>query len=373
MILQALNKYYDRLSSGEEGRIPVFGFARQKIHFCLVLSPSGELLDVQDLRVNDGKRMVPVELVVPEPVKRTVAIAPNFLWDNTRYVLGADSGGNPQRAWKAFDAFKQSHHAIGDRLDDHGIAALLAFLDNWIPAEAPNLKYWQEMAGQNLVFRLEGEHRFLHECFTLQKAWSDHYSESDEDFSAVCLISGTEGPIARLHPSVKGVAGAQSSGAALVSFNLDAFTSYGKTQNYNAPIGERGAFGYTTALNWLLRNGSRQKIRIGDATVVFWAERKTFAETLLAGLLDPGFGADMEDAEQEAPLRDLRVILEAARKGRIQDTVDEPEVPFYILGLSPNASRISVRFWHVSTAGDIVANIGRHFNDMAIVKSFANI
>jgi CRISPR-associated protein Csd1 len=46
--------------------------------------------------------------------------------------------------------------------------------------------------------------------------------------------------------------GAQSSGANIVSFNLDAFTSYGKSQGANAPVGKPAAFAYTTALNHLL-------------------------------------------------------------------------------------------------------------------------
>jgi CRISPR-associated protein Csd1 len=370
MILRSLKDYYDRLVAAGDEDIPKFGFARQKVHFCLVLNPRGELVAVQDLRSVVGNRIVPLELIVPEPVKRTVGIAANFLWDNTGYVLGADNKGRPDRALQAFEVFRRYQHLVGDGLEDDGMKAVLEFLDSWKPAGAPDLPYWDEMQGLNLVFRLDSEPRYVHERRRMIEAWSKDYEQSESGIKGMCLVTGSEAPVARLHPALKGIPGAQPSGASLVSFNLDAFTSYGKDQNYNAPIAERAAFAYCTALNWLLRHDSRQKVRIADSTVVFWAERKTMAETLLADLLNSGPGSSHEEMEDQTPVRDLGLIFRAARDGRIQDAVDEPDVAFYVLGLSPNASRLSVRFWHVSTAGDVVANIARHFRDMEIVRSF---
>ncbi|MEN6486735.1 MAG: type I-C CRISPR-associated protein Cas8c/Csd1 [Syntrophobacteraceae bacterium] len=370
MILQALKQYYDRLAASDDDAIPRFGFARQKIHFCLLLDRQGKLVEDLDLRKHEGKKPLPAEKIVPEPVKRTGDIAPNFLWDNTGYVLGVDGKGKPERTARTFAAFKEFQHEIGDGLEDEGMKAVLLFLDGWKPEDAVDLHYREEMIGQNVVFRLDGEAGFVHDRPKVRDAWLRHYAADDEAVSGMCLVTGGDGPIARLHPAIKGVAGAQSSGAALVSFNLDAFKSYGKEQNFNAPIGQEATFAYTTALNWLLRGESRQKILIGDATVVFWTERENPAEDLLSMLLNPD--ASESDGGDGASTQDLRVIMEAVREGRMQEAVREPEVPFYILGLSPNASRLSVRFWFVSTVGNILKNVEKHFGQMSLRKSFPN-
>ena len=177
---------------------------------------------------------------------------------------------------------------------------------------------------------------------------------------ATCLVTGQESAIARLHPAIKGVMGAQSSGAGVVSFNLDAFVSYEKKQNFNAPISEGAAFAYTTVLNYLLRYESPQKIRIGDATTVFWAERASPIEGFMGIILDP--------RDDTADVSEVRLFLEAVRDGKQPEGIGDPGVQFFILGLSPNASRLSVRFWYASTVGEISSKIGQHFRDMAIVR-----
>ena len=373
MILQALNSYYERLvGDPENDEVPMLGFSRQKIHFCLVLDRDGNVVDVNDLRIGEGKKVKPLELIVPEPVIRTVSIAANFLWDNTGYALGADGKDKPHRLVQKFTAFKQTQFSVASELEDEGMLAVLRFLENWVPERAPEMKNWSEMVGLNIVFRLDGEPRYVHDRPEVRGQWIRFHTGSTAETQGMCLVTGRESPIARLHQSIKGVPGAQTSGAALISFNADAFTSYGKTSNFNAPVSEGAAFGYCTALNWLLRTGSRQKVRIGDAIFVFWTERKSIAESIFAGLFDSGIDLGQTDAGESGALRDLRIILEAARSGRIQDAVEEPDVLFYLLALSPNASRLSVRFWHVSTVGEIVGNIAKHFDQLEIVKNFDN-
>jgi len=373
MILQALNSYYERLvADPENDGVPLRGFARQKIHFCLVLDRSGNVVDVNDLRTTSGKKAWPAELIVPEPVKRTMGIEANFLWDNTGYVLGSDGKDKPNRLVQKSAAFKKVQHAVGGDLRDEGMNAVLRFLDNWDSQKAATLSHWDEMAGSNVVFRLDGEFQYVHDRPEVRSRWISYCSGKASEFQGMCLVTGTDGPVARLHQSIKGVPGSQTSGAALVSFNLDAFTSYEKDQNFNAPIGEGAAFAYCTALNWLLRGAGRQKVQIGDAMVVFWTERKSMAENFLSDLFDTDFDLSETDADDSSALRDLRVILRAARDGRVQESIKEPDVGFYILALSPNASRLSVRFWHVSTVKAIIGNIIRHFAHMEIVKSFEN-
>jgi CRISPR-associated protein Csd1 len=168
--------------------------------------------------------------------------------------------------------------------------------------------------------------------------------------------------IARLHPPIIGVADAHTSGAGIVTFNKDktSFTSYGKEQNLNAPVGMSAAFAYATALNHLLRAGSRQKIQIGDATTVFWAQRESPIEGFFGMILDP---RDTTSDDME-----LAVFLEAVREGKLPHDIDGA-LQFYVLGLSPNGPRLSVRLWYVSTVKDISQKLGQHFRDLSMVTS----
>ncbi|MBF0477038.1 MAG: type I-C CRISPR-associated protein Cas8c/Csd1, partial [Deltaproteobacteria bacterium] len=221
---------------------------------------------------------------------------------------------------------------------------------------------WEDLAGGNLAFQLDGEDRYLHDRPAIQEVWTTYYAQTASEQFAPCMICGRPSPIARLHPGIRGVFGANSTGAPLVSFNANAFESYGKTQSYNAPVSEEAAFAYTTALNHLLRYGSRQRVQIGDATTVFWTERASPMEKFMGIIFDPK--DDTSDPE------DVRLFLEAIRNGRLPHGIDDPSLKFYILGLSPNVARLAVRFWHVSTVADICSKIGQHFKDLSIVKSF---
>ena len=363
MILQALNTCYQRLKDDPSINIPLTGFGRQKIHFCLVINKEGEVVQAKDLREVSGKKLVPVELIVPQlGKKRSVGIEPNFTWDNTAYALGADNKRKEERSLNCFQEFRRLHHRIGDPIQDDGMIALLKFLDAWSPQKARDLKYWDEMAGMNIVFQLDGERRYVHDHAAVKVAWSQYAQLGGEDVIATCLVSGEKAPIARLHPPVKGVKGAQTSGAGIVSCNLKAFESYDKTQNYNAPISKTIAFSYTAILNHLLRFDSRQKVQIGDSTAIFWTERDSPIEGFMGAILNPH--------DDTGELSEIRQFLEAVRDGKMYPEMGDPDIQFYILGLSPNASRLSVRFWHVSTVADIADKIGQHFRDFSIVRRF---
>ena len=152
MILQALNEYYGHLVEDSDSKISLPGFGNQSIHFTLVLNKKGDLVQVKDLRDSTGKNNIPARMNVPEAVKRASGISPNFMWDNTGYVLGADNKENPERAMKTFQSFKQLHHRLGDEVNDEGMKALLCFVDTWNPEKATELDHWDEMVGMNIVF-----------------------------------------------------------------------------------------------------------------------------------------------------------------------------------------------------------------------------
>jgi len=180
-----------------------------------------------------------------------------------------------------------------------------------------------------------------------------------------------------LHPSIKGVRGAQSSGASIVSFNLPAFASYGKEQSFNAPVGQKGAFSYTTALNALLAAGSRQKVVIGDTSLVFWAECASPAEALLADFFEPPeeAAAESQSVDDRQTAQKIRDFFLAIRSGRsVSDIIPglDESVRFYILGLAPNAARLSVRFWEANSLGDLLGRIGQHFKQLEIARQFDN-
>lgn len=371
MILQALSRYYQRLIDQGAGGIAPYGYSPEKISYEIVLAPDGAVLAVHDIRDTTGKKPQPRVLDVPQPEKRTVGIKSNFLWDKTSYVLGVSA--TSKRADKEHEAFKTLHEASLAAESDKGLKALLAFLKAWSPEQFQAPLFPTEMLDANVVFRLGDEHLHLHQREAAQALRARLLGKDEGDVGAgaeaICLVSGMPAPIARLHPAIKGVNGAQSSGASLVSFNLDAFTSYGKSQGDNAPVSEQAAFAYTSVLNYLLRRGgdNRQRLQVGDTTVVFWAEAAgkeadaQAAEDFLASLfLPPDDGSEADR---------LRVVLDGLGKGRPLAELDPglaPGTRMYVLGLAPNASRLSVRYWQVDTLEVFAKRLALHAQDLHI-------
>ena len=367
MMLSALNDYYQRLlERGEEGIAP-FGYSQEKISYVLILSAGGKLLDVQENLDHSGKKAIPKNLIVPQPKKRTSGISPNFLWDKTSYVLGI-SANEGARAAQEHQVFKDLHRQALAGETEPGLQALLFFLEGWTPEHFQPPLFNDDMRDSNVVFRLDGERRYVHELPAAQLVWA-RLLGGGRASEGLCLVSGQRLPLARLHPAIKGVNGAQSSGASIVSFNLDAFSSYGKSQGDNAPVSEQAAFAYTTVLNHLLRRGehNRQRLQIGDATVVFWAQAAApqeaeAAEHLLAALLDPP-----SDDSQEA--QKLRGVLEAVSKGRPLHELNPALAEgtrIFVLGLAPNASRLSIRFWQSDTLAVFAKRLVEHYRDLRV-------
>jgi CRISPR-associated protein Csd1 len=372
MILQSLNAYYNRLKDDPKTDIPLFGFSRQKIWFSLLLNQSGQILQV--LPLADTPKASPRLLVVPQEMEERAGtkIAPHFTWDNTMYALGNDSEKKPERCLKAFEAFRAFHHELCDGIEDECIQAVLGFLDSWNSQKAADLQYWEEMTGKNVVFamQIDGRLQYVHERPAVQKIWMNYLSRKSGGITASCLVSGERTSVARIHPAIKGVRGAQTKGASIISFNLDAFKSYNKDQSYNAPVSEDIAFAYTTALNYLLNSDSRQKIQIADTSTVWWTETGSNMAEMVKGLF-AGDAEEVDWTDNQYGIKNIRDFLDAFRKGeRLPEF--ELENNFFILGLSPNASRLSVRFWHTTTVRDFVAKIDQHFQDLSLEKRFEN-
>lgn len=368
MILQALTKLYEDLA--ERGEIARPGWGPVKISYALCIDETGKLTQVipQTEEQVVGKKTVlrPRSIELPAAVKRSSRIAANFLWDNAAYLLGIDSKGKPERARQCFEECQRQHHQILDSIDTPTAKAILAFFDGWEPqsaAEHPALKDCMEelQKGGNLVIRVSGT--FAQTDSEIRSAWQAYYDDAVGE-KQQCLVTGRENVISPTHPSISGVRDAQSSGAAIVSFNAPAFCSYGKEQNYNAPVGKYAAFAYTSALNHLLAD--REAVQhIGDTTVVCWADG---AEPQYQGFsMAALFGGNPPEGLTNGS---LHAAVKRLADGLPCDELNlDPNRPFYILGLAPNAARLSVRFFLRDTFGNLMKNINTHHERMEIVHA----
>ena len=375
MILQALTAYYEQLV--RQGKLSAPGWDDSfKVSYELRLNDAGQLLRVVPLLTEKtmGKKTVlaPRAMRVPAHVKRASGIAANFLCDNSTYLLGADEKGKPERSTDCFKACAKLHHTILDGVDSLAARALLAYFDSWDPAQAaahPLLaEQWKEITGNaNLIFGYEAadhSHSFVNDDPAIQNAWQTHYNDRSADSDmGQCLITGKYAPIERTHPNISGVPGAQSSGAALVSFNAPAFCSYGHEQGDNAPVSKYAAFAYTTALNRLLADRSHCK-HVGDTTILCWAEN---AEPVYQDAMSMFlFGADEAAGIQE---NDVQAALKRLSAGQTVPFLEKelsPDQHFYLLGLAPNAARLSVRFFLRDTFGSFAQNLQKHAEEMEI-------
>ena len=353
-----------------KGKIARPGWADTKVSFGLELRANGEIRGLYPLTELDAKgKSRPQSRSLPAPVKRTVGISPNFLWDNSAYILGFDGKGKPERALRCFETSKELHLSLLKKAETPFAQAICAFFSNWNTEKAQEHPFISEhieklKAGGNLIFLYDMIQPS--DDAVLAQVWQEHYdkdSDGDGEKPATmrCLVTGQEAVPEKIHPAIKNVRGAQPSGASLVTFNAAAFCSYGREQNLNAPMSKYAAFAYTTTLNHLLAEWEYVQ-QIGDATIIYWTqdaanqERDIFKHSL-----------NGEEVNKE----DLRRILEKLAAGEAVDWNGLPVRPdnrFYVLGLSPNAARVFVRLFLQNTFGNIAQNLLRHYHDMKIVR-----
>lgn len=366
MILQALTKYYnERMPDAAQE-----GFQQQDVPFVITLNRQGDFVGLIDTREGDGKKKKARSFLVPKAVKKSVNIAANLLWGTPAYVLGHPKPDKKKDAGKLLKRAKEQQASFIGRIKetfstapaDAGITAVISFLENKNYEKLFQHSLWPDIeeGGANITFQLEGDTELICQREVVKKAIMSSPKNESTD-SQICLVSGNTDTPARLHTAIKGVWGAQSSGANIVSFNLDAFKSFGKEQGYNAPVGVKSEFAYTTALNTLLAKGSRQRIQAGDASTVFWAEKKHEIEGWFADIFgEPAKGESGQDNEA------IKALFKSPETGATPALDDNTR--FYVLGLSPNASRIAVRFWYAETVADVERNIRQHFEDIEIVR-----
>ncbi len=384
MIIKALCDYYDTLADLEGVKIAPLDYSSTNV-YCAVNILSDKNFEIIDLRNKEKRRkkevLIPKSVIVPERLKRSSGVFPYFLCDNAEYVFGVkfDNKGNivnSANSTRKFEAFKKLHNDILKDCNDDGAKAILGFLNNWNPKTSSEEKLndcdKSLFSSGSIVFFFDG--KYIHDKEEIKKLWEIYRFNLKSKVLGQCLVSGKEAKIAKLHPNIKGVKAknAPPAGAAIVSFNIDSFTSYGKEQSLNAPVSETAAFKYTTALNHILQNYN-QRVQVADATTVFWAEKidKPYCDYALE-LLSPGsFDSDNKEATEQDKNKEkeIKAVLTNVIAGKkiYEDAPDVNEnTKFYILGLSPNIARLSIRFFHQDTFSDFAKKVAQHYEDLEI-------
>lgn len=372
MILQSLVQYYEALE--KRGEISRPGWCKAKVSFALELSEEGELLRVIPLKQEKqrGKKMVlePQVLTVPEMIPRSSGAASNFLCDNSGYLLGVDNKGKPERTLVCFQCAREKHMEILKNADSTAAKAVVRYFENWQPDQANESSVLSEFLdgivnGANLVFWAAGD--FAQDDPGIKEAWGAYRRQPRDGTCGVCLVTGQQSMIARIHGTIKGVQGAQSSGAALVSFNAPAFESYGKEQSFNAPVGTYAVYAYTTALEHLLSDRSHTA-SIGDTTVVYWSED---GEEVYQNIFSAASEPTLDNQEIIDGVFKNMEAGKAVDVSAVQESLSM-EQRFCILGLAPNAARIAVRFFYQDTFGNILKHLKEHYDRMNIVRPAAD-
>lgn len=372
MILQSLSNYYEELMKNE--KVGQEGWNSAKVSYAITIDENGivkNIVSLMSAQVN-GKKKSPVNRMVPLQKGRSRKPVPYFMCDNARYLLGVyavsdndkETEKNRKQAEEYFLVSRKLHKSILASSDNIFALSVCRFFDTWSFEENKDRIEvdWDELlSASGIIFRSFETRKELLLDDEIQRLWNQHNGENSDGETGRCLVTGKYAPIARLHPLIKGVRDAQSSGAALVSFNAPAFESYGKEQGANAPVSEYVANAYGQALNYLLSD-KKHHILLGDATVVFWAEKDQdeYVDCF----------AEMMGEEEISEGEKLLQIMSALSKGQAciyKDKELKPDTKFYILGLSPNAARLSVRFFHNSSFGDMVYNMNEHINRLLMI------
>lgn len=359
MILPSLVSYYETLADRGELERPGWGTAR--VGYLVCLRPDGSIREIVCIKREEirGKKtqLVPRELKVPEQVVRSSGIKPNFLCDTAAYLLGYSGAGDKadRKAAQKFAAAREYHLALLSGVDSPAARTLTAFFAAHQPDNLAAFALPADFSKEVVTFADE-DADYLMEDPEIAAAWSRSRETDADAVSGRCLVTGKPDEIAILHNKIKGVQGAQSSGATLIGFNARAYESYGKDegQGLNAPVGRYAMYAYTSALNRLLAGDHR--MRIGDTTLVWW--------TLDADEDDEDlFGALMNPTDDAAVAKITQSISRGEPVGLEEQQLEKT---FCILGLAPNAARISVRFFYRDTFGKFLQNIAAHYARLEI-------
>ncbi len=376
MILQALCDYYERA-----GLAPL-GWEFKEIPFLIVIDRNGKFISLEDMRESGAKKARAKSILVPKAEIRSGKNAwerPNLLWDHYGFVLAVpkeETDESQSMASKQNGAFvsriREIQSDVGESIE---LNALIKFFESKQSVEVTKHPVWSDCAkikGCNLTFRLVDSPNLMLHGTDIQNYVSSRVTPANEGDTekdsgtngeqGICLITGCRSEIERLHPSIAGVNEKPAPFAAVNNLENPAFSSFGKKQGFNFPISKIAAFRYATSLNHLLIREHHQRIQVGDASTVFWSEKHTDLEDTFADLFD--------EPPKDDPAKQTRAIEALFKAPQIGALGDEGgNTRFYVLGLAPNAARISVRFWQVGTVAEMSARIRQHFADLKMIHA----
>lgn len=373
MILGALHDYYNRLRDSGDTEIAPPGWIRKPIDYVVYLTSDGQPYRLESrFELLNGKRKSGRAELLPSIGKQAQKHTnsgedANLLWDNAGFALGYGKDG--QKKLRSFVSAIESWFPE----PGSGLNALRTFLQLHLdgksglgniitPLEAEALASGSPIVTFALV---EDAGLLLCQRPDVLRAYELAGLGTGVGPIGICLLTGVEGlPIQTNETVIKGVWGAQSSGANIISFNKPAFESYGKTGRggENAPVSTSASFAYTTALNFLLREGSRSRAQIGDSTSVFWAARQTDLESAIPDL----FGEPPKD-DPDRGVTAVKALYSAIDSGRLAGA--EGSTRFFVLGLSPNAARVAIRFFHCLPLCELACRIRQHFDDLKVARA----
>ena len=373
MILQALYK----LAEMEHLELD---FEPRRVAWLIRISKDGELLGIRSTRQalpsKDRKKIreEPKRFWVPrQPTGRAGTKAPaSFMVDNAKYVFGLPTKGKNitrEEGREKSGWFRDLVEACLSETGDDGVRAVSVFL--------------KDIAESKIVVPLDDECRsedlfafeyapdagtLVHERPRVREYWLEQRARerSDDSTDFMCLISGKRFGKFSLFPLIGGIPGASPSRIGLVSFNKNAFESYGLSGNQNAPISRDAAEYCATALNRLLDDGyldPRQSgqslpprnVRLSADTIVcFWSPKPSDFCSVFSGLL-------------EANPDTVKELYRSIWRGTMPQIEDKAE--FYALTLSGTQGRAIVRDWFESTVNNVARNLTQHFGDLQIVRN----
>ncbi len=357
MIILKLYEYYEQQIACNNSHMPHVGFEERSIPFIILLSRDGDFIELEDCR---GTSVSNTLFLVPKAEKRRGIKAherANCLWDHLGYVLGQPRTLNS----KDIELANLQHEAFIRYTSDiyrasrcHEVAIVESFLKKpeqiRLVKSSPLYSDALKLVGCNVSFRIEGESHLVCQSIKIFELLNKTLVNQEQIYTGTCLVTGHIGSVARLHDNISGVTDIP---APLISINESSYCSYGKKQAFNSPISSDVALKYTTALNYLLRKGSPNKVSVGGVVIVFWAVGNSTIEKYMPSIL----------AENKDLLRH-EIPSDFFDKISSSTWMDSDET--CILGLSPNASRISVRFFINVMTKDLIKNILIWLDDIKI-------
>jgi len=365
MILKALYDYYERKPEIHAH----IGYEKEELDFIIVIDTDGKFVDLQNKR--EGKRGK--KYFVPKGVIRTGGIKSNFLWDKIEYITGFSKDEKKSAQAKKYNkAFIDKLKSLTEELkEDEGVKAVLLFYDNNQTEELITHQNWEECLKVSgwMSFQLDGVDNLIANREAVKKYQekefiSGNYEEDDikKLKEGVCLITGEKKIIKRLNTELR-LPGSDKN-VKIVAFQKNSgFDSYGKEQAYNAPISILAENNYSAALKHLINSKTNKKI-VSDTTILFWSERQVEEITPEEEVFSWVIAAQKVDEDNpDKGVDKIEKFINSVFNGQL---AVEPTNHFYILGLSPNAARISVRFWKTPSVEDFGKSIKQHFDDFKI-------